>query len=117
MASAARGSTRTVRWSSGATPLTPRFAALFGSNDNGDIEYRAVHAAALRLWDADGAHAPLVAASRAQTAFWQGQMTACRWWHSVSRMIDRALVAGEIATLPLPSAEETASVCHAPVNS
>ena len=97
MASGAHGSTRTVRWSCGAEPAVLALAPLFASNDNGDAEYRAVHAAALRLCKTHHAHASLVAASRAQTAFWQGQMTACRWWHSVARMIDRALVAGDSA--------------------
>jgi hypothetical protein len=96
MASGAHGSTRTVRWSCGTEALPPVLAPLFGDNDNGDIDYRAVHAAARRLWAVHGGHAPLVAAARAQSAFWQGKMTACRWWHSVARMIDRALVAGDV---------------------
>jgi hypothetical protein len=95
MASGAHGSTRTVRWSCGVEPALPTPVPLFASNDNGNSEYRAVHAAALRLCTDHGVHASLIAASRAQAAFWQGQMTACRWWHSVTRMIDRALVAGD----------------------
>jgi hypothetical protein len=117
MACAARGTTRSVSWTSGAAPLVPQFAPLFGVNDNGDAEYRAVHAAARRLWAANGAHAPLVAASRAQTAFWQGQMAACRWWHSVSRMVDRALIAGETAMQFPAMAAALPPACHAPVNS
>jgi hypothetical protein len=94
MACAARGSLVGVTWRSGRRPLACRAAPLFAGNDNGDIDYRAVAAAAARLWSQHGDDAPFVAAQRAQTAFWQGKMASCRWWHSTQRMLDRALVAG-----------------------
>lgn len=116
MASAAHGSTRTVRWSCGADHAVVASAPLFAVNDNGDTDYRAVHAAALRLWKDHAGHASLVAAARAQSSFWQGQMTSCRWWYSVARMIDRALIAGQTGTRPA-YATDFATVTEIPVNS
>ena len=95
MASAAQGSTRTVSWHSrSALPHPASVRPLFAANDIGEAPYRAIHDAARRLWLGHGADAPFVAAVRAQSAFWQGRMDACRWWHSVGRMLDRAMLAG-----------------------
>lgn len=96
MACAPRGSLITVTWQSQGQPPAGPARPLFATNDNGDIDYRAVAAAALRLWRDYGTGAPGQAASRAQKAFWQGQMATCRWWHSVARALDRAMVAGAI---------------------
>lgn len=98
MACAARGSLVTVTWTSRRKPVPCPGAPIFAANDNGDIDYRAVAAAAQRLWVNHGDQAPYVAAQRAQTAFWQGKMASCRWWHSIQRMLDRALVAGAVLT-------------------
>lgn len=96
MACAPRGSLITVTWHSQGQPPVGPAHPLFAANDNGDIDYRAVAAAAIRLWRDHGTDAPSQAARRAQTAFWQGQMATCRWWHSVARMLDRAVIAGAI---------------------
>jgi hypothetical protein len=98
MACAERGSIRGVSWHTGTPPVRPALLPLFSANDNGDIDYRAISAAAARLWRDYGLLAPQTAATRAQSAFWQGQMATCRWWHSVARMLDRALLAGECLT-------------------
>lgn len=117
MACAAHGSTRTVSWHSRSAPVSAVCVPLFAANDIGEAPYRAVHDAARRLWRDHGADAPFVAASRAQGAFWQGQMDACRWWHSVGRMLDRALVAGGVG-LPHGAADGYAAVPRqVPVNS
>ena len=94
MVCAARGSMTGSRWHRGCLPAVPHACPLFGANDNGDIDYRAVTAASERLWRDHGSDAPYVAAARAQSAFWQGRMATCRWWHSVGRMLGRALIAG-----------------------
>ena len=118
MACAAHGSTRTVSWHSRTAPLRPAdFTPLFAANDIGEAPYRAIHDAARRLWRDHGADAPFVAANRAQGAFWQGRMDACRWWHSVGRMLDRALLAGSIGVRQGADDDWTASARQVPVNS
>lgn len=116
MACATRGSIRGVSWQSGTALALPRARPLFGVNDNGNIDYRAISGAAGRLWRDFGTGAPHVAATRAQAAFWQGRMATCRWWHSVARMLDRALVAGQCLT---PSTDVGAGIMtrgHVPAN-
>ncbi|MBA4748656.1 MAG: hypothetical protein H2056_08085 [Sphingopyxis sp.] len=118
MASAAHGSTRTVSWFSPSTPLpVANYAPLFAANDIGEAPYRAVHDAARRLWRDHGADAPFIAANRAQGAFWHGRMDACRWWHSVGRMLDRALLAGGVGRQQVFEAGLAAVARQAPVNS
>jgi hypothetical protein len=117
MACAAHGSTRTVSWHSRSTPVLFVSAPLFAANDIGEAPYRAIHDAARRLWRDHGVDALQIAANRAQSAFWQGRMDACRWWHSVARMLDRALIAGRN---PLQSNTESLPASHfrqLPVNS
>jgi hypothetical protein len=94
MSCAARGSIRGVSWPRHTPTAAPGAQPIFAANDNGDIDYRAVAAAAARLWRTHGHLASVVAANRAQAAFWHGRMATCRWWHSVARMIDRAFAAG-----------------------
>lgn len=89
---------------------------LFAANDIGEAPYRAVHEAAQRLWRDHRGNAPFVAANRAQAAFWQGRMDACRWWNSVGRMIDRALVAGSVGQRQGVELGVTLTARHAPVN-
>lgn len=79
---------------SGRWPMVPHACPLFGANDNGAIDYRAVTPAWDRLWRAHGVDVPCVAAARAQSALWQGRMAACRRWHGVGQMLGRALMAG-----------------------
>ena len=118
MASAAQGSTRTVSWHSGsALPHAARAEPLFAANDIGEAPYRAIHDAARRLWRDHGADAQFVAASRAQGAFWQGRMDACRWWHSVGRMLDRALLAGCVGMVERNPADAAMTSRQVPVNS
>jgi hypothetical protein len=118
MACAAQGSTRTVSWHSGTAPLRPAgYAPLFAANDIGEAPYRAIHDAARRLWRDHGVDAPFVAASRAQSAFWQGRMDACRWWNSVGRMLDRAMVAGGNRLHAAADPHAVAVVRQVPVNS
>lgn len=118
MASAAQGSTRTVSWHSrSATALPCGAAPLFAANDIGEAPYRAIHDAARRLWRDHHIDATFVAASRAQSAFWQGRMDACRWWNSVGRMLDRALVAGGSRLHPIANPQAAPTICQAPVNS
>ncbi len=116
MACAERGSTRGVSWHTGTPPVRAALLPLFAANDNGDIDYRAISAAAARLWREHGLLAPQTAAIRAQTAFWQGQMATCRWWHSVARMLDRALVAGECLTADLDRHGSASRVHDFPAN-
>lgn len=94
MVCATRGSIKGISWHTGSVLSAPRACPLFAANDNGDIDYRAIAAAANRLWRDFGPDASFTAATRAQSAFWQGRMATCRWWHSVARMLDRALIAG-----------------------
>jgi hypothetical protein len=118
MASAAHGSTRSVRWhNSNAHARVDAFVPLFAANDNGEAQYRAVHDAARRLWRDHGFDAPQIAANRAQSAFWQGRMDACRWWHSVARMLDRALVAGSHPLYDIAEPDERDDARQVPVNS
>jgi hypothetical protein len=114
MACAARGSLLSVSWQSGRRPDPRAAQPLFGANDNGDADYRAVTAAAQRLWRGHGQAAPAVAAQRAQAAFWQGRMASCRWWHSVARMLDRALVAGLAAVATRAAPERAAALRTGP---
>lgn len=117
MACAAHGSTRTVSWHSRAAPASGVFAPLFAANDIGEAPYRAVHDAARRLWRDHGIDAPLIAATRAQSAFWHGRMDACRWWHSVARMLDRALVAGSNNVGAMHESDVMIVARQVPVNS
>ena len=118
MASVAHGSIRTVSWHSPSAPLpAAEYAPLFAANDIGEAPYRAVHDAARRLWRDHGTDAPFVAANRAQGAFWQGRMDACRWWHSVGRMLDRALIAGGVGRQQGVESGLAAAVRQVPVNS
>jgi hypothetical protein len=95
MASSARGAFGRVSWHRGnIAPGSETVTPIFGVNDNGDIDYRAVAAAAARLWRDFDSYSSQLAAHRAQAAFWQGRMASCRWWHSVARMLDRAMLAG-----------------------
>lgn len=116
MACAARGSLVGVTWRTGRKASARPGAPIFAANDNGDIDYRAVAAAAARLWAAHGDDAPLIAAQRAQTAFWQGRMASCRWWHSTQRMLDRALVAGAALTGDPPTPAKPGDQRRAPAN-
>lgn len=101
MASSARGAFGRVSWHRGTVaPASEILTPVFAVNDNGDIDYRAVAAAAARLWRDFGSHSSQLASLRAQTAFWQGRMASCRWWHSVARMLDRAMLAGYSLRLP-----------------
>lgn len=118
MASSAHGSTRTVSWHSrSATALPCGAAPLFAANDIGEAPYRAIHDAAHRLWREHSVDAAFVAASRAQSAFWQGRMDACRWWNSVGRMLDRALIAGGSRLHPIANPQAAPTSRQAPVNS
>ena len=118
MASAAQGSTRTVSWHSRSAPALPHIPApLFAANDIGEAPYRAIHDAARRLWRDHQIDAIFVAASRAQSAFWQGRMDACRWWNSVGSMLDRALVAGGSRLHPIANPQAASTIRQAPVNS
>lgn len=117
MACAAHGSMRTVSWHSRTAPVAVVSAPLFAANDIGEAPYRAIHDAARRLWRDHGFDAPQIAANRAQSAFWQGRMDACRWWHSVGRMLDRALVAGCNGWHIAPELADTGFARQVPVNS
>lgn len=117
MACAAHGSTRTVSWHSRTAPVPIVSAPLFAANDIGEAPYRAIHDAARRLWSDYGIDAPQIAANRAQSAFWQGRMDACRWWHSVARMLDRALVAGCNGLNSIQASDGANVARQVPVNS
>lgn len=117
MACAAHGSTRMVSWHTRTAPLPAVCTPLFANNDIGEAHYRAIHDAAHRLWRDHRFEAPLIAAAQAQSAFWQGNMDACRWWHRVGRMLDRALEAGSVAMRAANKSSPAANLGQVPVNS
>lgn len=116
MSCVGRGTVRGISWHTGAVVPARALAPLFAANDNGDADYRALTAAAARLWRDFDADAAQVAAHRAQAAFWQGRMASCRWWHSVARAFDRALLAGHSLRVPPDRLTQIAQRNHVPSN-
>ncbi|MET0179589.1 MAG: hypothetical protein ABW194_03780 [Novosphingobium sp.] len=77
-------------------PPPPRgraFARVAANDDQADADARALHRAALRVFERHGASAATHAQDQAARAFFAGDRAASRWWLALGRALDGALAA------------------------